>query len=160
MYKWNTTWFVIYNKLFIQYLYNTYNVTGSESEGDDDDDSSDIFYSTYGSRMKMPQKYKLTTDKEESYLTLNLQIARGLLCLFTPVRDASGNNVIPGQQAEFLVNVENASFFMVNGYKDDPDLVYLCSEVQKAQLYHCGKSFFSYFVKFFTKIESLRTIQM
>lgn len=59
--------------------------------------------------------------------------------MFTPVRDSLGNNVIPGQQGEFLINVENAYFFMVNGYNKDPDLAYFCSEIQKAQLYHCGK---------------------
>ncbi|XP_044263557.1 autophagy-related protein 2 homolog A isoform X3 [Tribolium madens] len=110
----------------------------SESETDDEnEEDTNIFYSTYGSKMKISQKQIVSESKEESYLTMNLQIGRGLLCMCTPVRDATNNHVIPNQQGEFLINVEDATIFLVNGYMGDPNLGFTCLELHNAQLYHC-----------------------
>lgn len=123
-------------RYFLLHLSNT----DSESETDDEnDENTNIFYSTYGSKMKISQKQIVNESKEESYLTLNLQIARGLLCMCTPVRDATNNHVIPNQQGEFLINVEDATIFLVNGYMGDMNLGFTCLELHNAQLYHCGK---------------------
>lgn len=55
-----------------------------------------------------------------------------------PVRD-SGNNVIPGQQGEFVLNLDDANIFVVSGYKGDTNLGFVCVQLHNAQLYHCGK---------------------
>ncbi|XP_063919299.1 autophagy-related protein 2 homolog B isoform X2 [Zophobas morio] len=110
----------------------------SESETDEEnEDNSNVFYSTYSSRMKVSQKQLVSESKEESYLTLNIHIANGLLCMCTPVRDATTNSVIPNQQGEFLINVEDATIFVVNGYMGNTDLGYTCLKFHNAQLYHC-----------------------
>ena len=115
----------------------------SESETDEEnEDNSNVFYSTYSSRMKVSQKQLVSESKEESYLTLNIHIANGLLCMCTPVRDATTNSVIPNQQGEFLINVEDATIFVVNGYMGNTDLGYTCLKFHNAQLYHCGKLVF------------------
>ncbi|RZC41089.1 autophagy-related protein 2 A -like protein, partial [Asbolus verrucosus] len=110
----------------------------SESETDEEEESSNIFHSTCdGARMKVSQKQIISESKEESYLTVNIQIGRGLLSMYAPVRDVVSNNVIPGQQGEFLINVEDATVFMVNGYMGDINLGFVCLEIHNAQLHHC-----------------------
>lgn len=46
---------------------------------------------------------------------------------------------MPGQQAELLLNVEDANIFMVSGYQGDDNLSYVCVQVQSANLSHCGE---------------------
>lgn len=74
----------------------------------------------------------------QSYLTMNLHIGQGLLNMNPPVRDSAGN-VIPGQQGEFLLLVENAHLFVVSGYCGDDDLGYVCVQARDGHLHHCGK---------------------
>lgn len=106
----------------------------SGSEDDSNVNSSNTFYSLYESRIKQ----KLSTQsKGQSSFALNLHIGHGLLSMFTPVRDQA-TNVIPNQQGEFTVTVEDATVFTVSGYNGDENLGYVCLQVGNAQLYHCG----------------------
>ncbi|KAK4884514.1 hypothetical protein RN001_000785 [Aquatica leii] len=112
----------------------------SDSDSDDEDldpEMSGIFYSTYD-RIKQShkQQLKVVEAKGQSYLVLNLHIGAGLLCMNVPVRDLS-TNVIPGQHAEFLINVEDATIFSVTGYHGDDNLGFVCVQANHAQLYHC-----------------------
>ncbi|CAG9820878.1 unnamed protein product [Phaedon cochleariae] len=107
---------------------------------DESEDGSNIFFSTHDNRMKLsmkPQpKAHPTENNEQSQFVMNIQIAQGLLCLNPPVRDLA-TNVIPGQQGEFLLNLEDANVFLVSGYKGDENLGYVCVQLHNAQLYHC-----------------------
>ncbi|CAH1999640.1 unnamed protein product [Acanthoscelides obtectus] len=114
----------------------------SESDTDSEsDNSSNIFYSTYDNRMKFtsvrPQVLSAPKTVGQSYLTLNIQIGQGVMCVNPPVREASTKNVIPGQQGEFMLNLEDANVFVVSGYKGETNLGYVCVQVHNAQLYHC-----------------------
>ncbi|KAJ8968662.1 hypothetical protein NQ314_002185, partial [Rhamnusium bicolor] len=116
-----------------------------ESESDTDESSegtgTNVFYSTYDNRMKFSTKQQVpeveVKNKGQSSFILNLHISQGLLCMNPPVRDVTTNNVIPGQQGEFLLSVDDASIFIVNGYKGDKDLGYVCVQVHNVQLHHC-----------------------
>lgn len=46
---------------------------------------------------------------------------------------------MPGQQAEILLNVEDANIFVVSGYEGDENLSYICVQVHSANLFHCGE---------------------
>ncbi|KAG5882217.1 hypothetical protein JTB14_024728 [Gonioctena quinquepunctata] len=119
----------------------------SDSDSDESEDSSsNIFFSTYDNRMKQStanprsQQNQLQTQevksKEQSHFVLNIHIVQGLVCMNPPVRDLA-TNVIPGQQGEFLLNVEDANIFVVSGYKGDENLGYVCVQAHNAQLHHC-----------------------
>ncbi|XP_060533459.1 autophagy-related protein 2 homolog B isoform X2 [Cylas formicarius] len=114
----------------------------SESDSSDVSDESDtnIFYSTYD-KMKHSQKLAYNSSKSkyrsQSHIALTLKVVEGLVSLNPPVRDTVTNNVIPGQQGEFVLNVNNADIFIVNGYRGDNNLGYVCVRVGGAQLYHC-----------------------
>lgn len=113
----------------------------SDSEEDSEEVAGNIFYSTCDSRMKFSSRYQPqepeVKSKGQSYLVLNIQIGQGLACLNPPVRDVTTNNVIPGQQGEFLLSLEDANVFIVNGYKGDNHLGYVCVQVHNSQLHHC-----------------------
>nr|CAI5847822.1 unnamed protein product [Callosobruchus analis] len=116
--------------------YDSESDSGSESDG-----TSNIFYSTYDNRMKFssvrPPVPSAPKTLGQSYLTLNIQIGQGVLCVNPPVREVSSKNVIPGQQGEFMLNLEDANVFVVSGYKGETNLGYVCVQVHNAQLYHC-----------------------
>lgn len=73
----------------------------------------------------------------QSYLTLNMHIGQGLLNMYPPGRDSVGN-VIPGQQGEFLLSIENTHLFFVSGYCGDNDLGFVCVQARNGHLHHCG----------------------
>lgn len=75
----------------------------------------------------------------QSSVIVSLKIEKGLAVLNPPARESGSNNVMPGQQGELLLNVENANIFVVSGYKGDDNLAYICVEVHSANLYHCGE---------------------
>ncbi|KAJ8924233.1 hypothetical protein NQ315_007024 [Exocentrus adspersus] len=116
----------------------------SESESDEDSEEigGNIFYSTCDSRMKFSAKNQQLSDteskgKQQSNFVLNIQIGQGLANLNPPFRDVTMNNVIPGQQGEFLLSLEDANIFIVSGYRGDSDLGYVCAQVHNFQLHHC-----------------------
>lgn len=114
----------------------------SESETDDESDQgSNIFYSTYDKSVKYTQKSTInnsTLNKTQSKFVMNIKIVQGLVTLFTPVRDMATNNVIPNQQGEFLLNVDDANIFIVSGYKGDTNLGFVCVQIHKVDLHHCN----------------------
>ncbi|CAG9863843.1 unnamed protein product [Phyllotreta striolata] len=113
----------------------------SDSDSDESEAStSNVFFSTYDHKTKLNQKSQAkvqeTVKLEQSEFVLSIQISRGVLCMNPPVRD-SGNNVIPGQQGEFALNLNDANVFIVSGYKGDTNLGFVCVQLHNAQLYHC-----------------------
>ncbi|XP_072387744.1 autophagy-related protein 2 homolog A isoform X1 [Diabrotica undecimpunctata] len=114
----------------------------SDSESDESEDStSNIFFSTYDHKMRQPtkpaqHKVQEPVKKVQSDFVLSIQIAQGILEIHPPVRD-SASNVIPGQQGEFFLNLEDANIFVVSGYKGDDNLGFVCVQLHNAQLYHC-----------------------
>lgn len=73
----------------------------------------------------------------QSNLALILNIDQGLLCMYTPVRD-SMRNVIPGQQGELIIRLEDATIFSVTAYKGNSNLGYVCAMIRGMSLDHCG----------------------
>lgn len=57
--------------------------------------------------------------------------------MYTPVRD-SMRNVIPGQQGELIIRLEDATIFSVTSYKGNSNLGYVCSMIKEMSLDHCG----------------------
>lgn len=111
-----------------------------DSDSDTDDESGDgesegVFYSLCESKLKNKQP-DTTPAFGQSFLSLNVHILQGILCMNPPVRDAS-LNVIPEQQGELLLVVEDAKIFTVSQYLGDPDLSYVCVQSTSASLHHC-----------------------
>ncbi|XP_056630005.1 autophagy-related protein 2 homolog A [Diorhabda sublineata] len=110
-----------------------------ESESDSEESEENIFFSIYDNKLRQSMKQLQVQEpiiKSQSDFVLSIQIGRGILEMHPPVRD-SGNNVIPGQQGEFLLSLEDANVFVVSGYKGDDTLGFVCVQLQNAKLYHC-----------------------
>ncbi|XP_055537641.1 autophagy-related protein 2 homolog A [Wyeomyia smithii] len=129
--------------------------TNSESESDSDG----IFYSVYdrnnrrllgkddeaeysdqrkhNSRRRAQQHRKASFVDRSNAISFHLKIGHGMLTMFAPVRDAQ-NHVIPGQLGEFIMKLQSASIFSVNGFHGDNNLGYLCIQGKAADVYHCG----------------------
>lgn len=60
-----------------------------------------------------------------------------MLTIYAPVRD-SQNHVIPGQLGEFVIKINSAVMFSVNGYRGNEDLGYVCLQAASTELYHFG----------------------
>ncbi|KOC64737.1 Autophagy-related protein 2 like protein B [Habropoda laboriosa] len=104
-----------------------------DSESDSDEEG--IFNSAADKSYRQHQEK--VSRNSQSNLALILNIDQGLLCMYTPVRDAM-RNVIPGQQGELIIRVEDATIFSVTSYKGNANLSYLCAMVKETSLDHCG----------------------
>ena len=103
--------------------------SGIQYDSDSNSNDDEIYESTQ-ERLPRPKT-------GQSKMALTLTIGQGLLSMYTPVRDVS-SNVIPGQQGELILRVEDATIFIVNVYKGDPNLGYVCAMVRTVSLNHCG----------------------
>lgn len=118
-------------------IYPKFSMCKSGIQYDSESDSEDegIFYSTAEKSMKTKQ---IRISKNgQSKIALTLNINHGLLSMYTPVRD-SLRNVIPGQQGELILRVEDATLFSVTAYKGDINLGYICAMSKNISLNHCG----------------------
>lgn len=111
-----------------------------ESESDSDDGSGDgendgVFYSFCESKAKT-KPTEQPSSFGQSFLSLNVHILQGILCMNPPVRDTS-LNVIPEQQGELMLLAEDTSVFVVSQYMGDPNLSYVCVQSATASLHHC-----------------------
>lgn len=75
----------------------------------------------------------------QSSIVLSIDIGQGLAVLNPPAREQGSNNVMPGQQGEFLLSVEDANIFVVSGYQGNEHLSYVCVQVHNASVSHCGE---------------------
>lgn len=57
--------------------------------------------------------------------------------MYTPARD-SVKNVIPGQQGELIIRLDDATIFSVTAYKGNSNLSYVCAMIKEMSLDHCG----------------------
>ncbi|XP_044746359.1 autophagy-related protein 2 homolog B [Coccinella septempunctata] len=73
---------------------------------------------------------------KQSKLVIDVKIINGTIAFNPPVRDASSNNVIPGQLGYFAIDVSEANLFMVTGYKGDSALDYVCVDVRSCDMRH------------------------
>lgn len=110
-----------------------------ESESDSEesaDGESGVFYSVCESKFK---KVELSQIFGQSFLSLNVHVSQGILCMNPPARDTA-LNVIPEQQGELLLIVEDAKIFTVAQYMGDADLSYVCVQSGNASVYHSDLS--------------------
>lgn len=110
--------------------------SGIQYDSDSDSEEDGIFHSTVG-RSAIKQKQSRVFKNGQSKLALTLTINQGHLTMYTPVRD-SMRNVIPGQQGEIILRLEDAIVFSVSNYKGDENSGYVCLMVKDVSLYHCG----------------------
>lgn len=104
----------------------------------------------------------------QSLATVSVSVGQGVLSILSPVRvslypivelksygcflskrpsfhtsyfywfqDSQGN-VIPGQQGEMLVQLDEGNMFLVSHYRGCPDLSYVCVQVNHATVFHNG----------------------
>lgn len=109
--------------------------SGIQYDSDSDSDEDGIYRSAADRSYKQREKKMSRTG--QSSLALSLMINQGLASMYTPVRDSS-HNVIPGQQGELIVWLEDALIFSVGSYKGNNNLGYVCAMFKNISLNHCG----------------------
>ncbi|XP_070517195.1 autophagy-related protein 2 homolog B isoform X2 [Cardiocondyla obscurior] len=109
--------------------------SGIQYNSDSDSDEEGIFRSTTND--KTHKESRISSKKAQSKLAMTLSINQGLLSMYTPVRD-SLRNVIPGQQGELIIRLEDATIFSVTAYKGNVNLSYACAMMRNVSLDHCG----------------------
>ncbi|XP_029036559.2 autophagy-related protein 2 homolog B [Osmia bicornis bicornis] len=109
--------------------------SGIQYDSDSDSDEEGIFHSAADKSYRQHQN-KISRNGQ-SKLALFLNIDQGLLCMYTPVRD-SMRNVIPGQQGELIIRLEDATIFSVSSYRGNSNLGYVCAMIKYVSLDHCG----------------------
>ncbi|XP_020295971.1 autophagy-related protein 2 homolog B isoform X2 [Pseudomyrmex gracilis] len=109
--------------------------SGIQYNSDSDSDEDGISSSTLNEKNHVHQHVQ--KSKAQSKLAVILSINQGLLSLYTPVRD-SMRNVIPGQQGELIIRLEDVTIFSVTAYKGNANLSYACAMMKTASLDHCG----------------------
>lgn len=107
--------------------------TNSESENE----SEIIYYSVYDRNKSTKMAPPTTLTDNTSAISFQLNVKSGMLTVYAPVRD-SQNHVIPGQLGEFVIKINSAVMFSVNGYRGNEDLGYFCLQAASAELYHFG----------------------
>ncbi|KYM93249.1 Autophagy-related protein 2 like protein A [Atta colombica] len=109
--------------------------SGIQYNSDSDSDEEGIFHSA--TNEKSHKEARMSSKKAQSKLAITLSINQGLLSMYTPVRD-SMRNVIPGQQGELIIRLEDATIFSVTAYKGNANLSYACTMMRNVSLDHCG----------------------
>lgn len=109
--------------------------SGIQYNSDSDSDEDGISSSTLNEKNHVHQHVQ--KSKAQSKLAVILSINQGLLSMYTPVRD-SMRNVIPGQQGELIIRLEDVTIFSVMAYKGNANLSYACAMMKTASLDHCG----------------------
>lgn len=125
-----------------QIYYSLFSDSESESEDDSDRSDTNLFYSAYDVRKKNSMKQNQVSSipkAAQSLVVLSVNIGQGLAVLNPPARESGSHNVMPGQQGEFLLRVEDANIFVVSGYEGDENLSFVCVQVHSANLSHCGE---------------------
>lgn len=110
-----------------------------DSDDDCDDFYDDLMFQSMPQGLKPEDTESTSFIKkyvDQSKLVIDVKIVSGTLVFNPPVRDASSNNVIPGQLGYFSIDVSEAHIFMVTGYKGDSELDYLCIDVWSADMRH------------------------
>ncbi|XP_011706773.1 PREDICTED: autophagy-related protein 2 homolog B isoform X4 [Wasmannia auropunctata] len=109
--------------------------SGIQYNSDSDSDEEGIFHSA--TNEKGHKEARMSSKRAQSKLAMTLSISQGLLSMYTPVRD-SMRNVIPGQQGELIIRLEDATIFSVTAYKGNVNLSYACAMMRSVSLDHCG----------------------
>ncbi|XP_076030640.1 autophagy-related 2 [Oratosquilla oratoria] len=113
---------------------------GSESESDDDSQ----FYSVYEHKVRQKQKQQQQQQlhqqscsgiKRPTVAAVTLSVGHGIASLNTPYRD-SKNNVVPGQNGQVMVVVDQGTVFSATGYQGDVNLGYTCIWANQGYIYH------------------------
>ena len=110
--------------------------SGIQYDSDSDSDEDGIFHSI-ADKSRGQQHQERVMNSGQSSVAITLNIGQGLLSMYTPVRD-SMQNVIPGQQGELILKLEDGMIFAVTSYKGDPNLSYVSTIVKNVSLYQCG----------------------
>ncbi|XP_063895892.1 autophagy-related protein 2 homolog A [Helicoverpa armigera] len=113
---------------------------GGGYDSDTDSTSSEeenLYYSTYDNKLRKgigaSKPVQETSDTHNFCLTL--KVRKGLLTIYTPVRD-SNKRVVPGQMGELVLEAHNLAMCQVSGLNGKPKTAQLCLRSERMTLYH------------------------
>ena len=72
-------------------------------------------------------------EKAQSFLSLSISVSQGSLSLCSNVRSSDEE---PSQTGQIFIELENGSLFIVSQYLGNPNLDYICVQVNSCGLYH------------------------
>ncbi|XP_026743285.1 autophagy-related protein 2 homolog A-like [Trichoplusia ni] len=112
--------------------------TGYDSDTDStSSEEENLYYSTYDNKLRKgigASKHTQETTETHNFC-LTLKVGKGLLTIYTPVRD-SNKRVVPGQMGELVLEAHSLSMCQVSGLNGRPKTAQLCLRAERTTLYH------------------------
>ncbi|KPJ18275.1 Autophagy-related protein 2-like A [Papilio machaon] len=115
---------------------------GGAYDSDTESSSSEeenLYYSTYDNKLKKgignSRQLPENKENEKHNFCLTLNVGKGLMTIFAPVRDGN-KRVVPGQMGELVLEAHRLSMCQVSGLNGRPKTAQLCLRSGKVTLYH------------------------
>ncbi|XP_075983297.1 autophagy-related 2 isoform X2 [Anticarsia gemmatalis] len=109
----------------------------SDSDSSSSEEENNLYYSTYDNKLRrgIGNSKPAHEPSDTHNFCLTLKVGKGLLTIYTPVRD-SNKRVVPGQMGELVLEAYNLSMCQVSGLNGKPKTAQLCLRAEKTTLYH------------------------
>ncbi|CAB3245611.1 unnamed protein product [Arctia plantaginis] len=108
----------------------------SDNESTSSEEENNLYYSTYDNKFRKGVGSSHPTEESDMHnFCLTLKVGKGLLTIYTPVRD-SNKRVVPGQMGELVLEAHSLSLCQVSGLSGIPKTARLCLRSKKTILYH------------------------
>ncbi|XP_033110504.1 autophagy-related protein 2 homolog A-like [Anneissia japonica] len=104
----------------------------------DDEDDDDIFQTMQEASIRRKQRQQQGPRNSSNYLALTLSVGHGRLTIHTPIQNEDDED-INDCHGEVMFEIEDGNLFVVNEYKGDKDLTYLCIQGKRYVLYHAAE---------------------
>lgn len=114
---------------------NAYESDSSSSSSEEDN----VYYSIYDPKLKsLKNNNKNKSDKKGNHnFCFTMNIANGLMTVYTPVRD-NNKRVVPCQLGELVVKASKVSMCQVSGVNGRSRHALMCLRASQATLYHAS----------------------
>ncbi|XP_022818068.1 autophagy-related protein 2 homolog A isoform X1 [Spodoptera litura] len=108
----------------------------SDTESTSSEEETNLYYSTYDNKLRKGIGHSRPHEETETHnFCLTLKVGKGVLTMYTPVRD-SNKRVVPGQMGELVLDAYNLSMCQVSGLNGKPKTAQLCLRADRTTLYH------------------------
>ncbi|XP_071962999.1 autophagy-related protein 2 homolog A-like isoform X2 [Antedon mediterranea] len=101
----------------------------------DEDEEDDIFQTMHDASLRRKLRQQQRPKDYSNYLALTLTVGHGRLTLHIPSEVEEMNNF----HSEVMFEIEEGNLFVVNEYKGDKDLAYVCVQGKRYVLYHAAE---------------------
>ncbi|KAH9636433.1 hypothetical protein HF086_006248 [Spodoptera exigua] len=108
----------------------------SDTESTSSEEENNLYYSTYDNKLRKGIGNCRPHEETETHnFCLTLKVGKGVLTMYTPVRD-SNKRVVPGQMGELVLEAYNLAMCQVSGLNGKPKTAQLSLRADSTTLFH------------------------